>query len=160
MQRLHFNYVKTHPKAATPTKNPGDLGFDLSVVADLDGGWYRHQDPGQPMVRKFILHPGHRRVFHTGLKIAIQTGYGVLFWDRSGLSVVQGLTKLGGCIDCTYRGEWMVCLYNLSDRNYVIEEGDRIIQCIAVPEFLIEFSEKKELDDTIRGESGFGASGR
>lgn len=160
MQRLKFDYVRIHPKATIPNKRPGNLGFDLSVVADVSGGWYRHYEPGQSIVRKFTLHPGQRRVFHTGLKIAIQSGYGVLFWDRSGLSIVQGLTKLGGCIDCTYRGEWMVCLYNLSNVNYEIEEGDRIIQCIAVPEFLIDFTEKKELDITTRGESGFGASGR
>lgn len=151
MKRLNFDYVKIHPKATIPVKKPGDLGFDLSVVTDEDGGWYNHQ---------FVLHPKQRRVFHTGLKIAIPSGYGVLFWDRSGLSVVQGLTKLGGCIDCTYRGEWLVCLHNLSNHNYDIEQGDRIIQCITIPEFIITFNEQKELDNTVRGESGFGASGR
>lgn len=154
MQSLTFEYVKIHPKAVVPEKVSGNLGFDLTVVrdedfrTDYDRNW------------SFTLHPGQRHIFHTGLKIAIQSGYGVLFWDRSGLSIVKGLTKLGGCIDCTYTGEWMVSLHNISDRNYTVVEGDRIIQCITVPEYLIKFNERKELDSTVRGESGFGASGR
>jgi len=160
MQHLKFNYVKIHPKAVTPEKIKGNLGFDLSVVADEDGGFYHHTYPGQPNDRRYVLLPGRRRIFHTGLKIAIQPGYGVLFWDRSGLSIVQGLTKLGGCIDCTYRGEWLVCLHNISEKNYTIVEGDRIIQCVTLPEYIIDFSEEKQLDKTARDEKGFGASGR
>jgi dUTP pyrophosphatase len=158
MQTLNFDYVKIHPKAVTPEKTPGNLGFDLSVVADEN--FFRWYEPGHPRERRYTLHPGQHKIFHTGLKIAIQSGYGVVFWDRSGLSIVQGLTMLGGCIDCTYRGEWLVCIKNVSQSNYTISEGDRIIQCITLPEFIINFHEQKSLDDTPRGESGFGASGK
>ena len=167
MKNLNFEYVKIHPKAIAPEKIKGNLGFDLSVVRDI--GTENQKWPALNLLPftqnesgcyEFTVPPKERRIFHTGLKIAIQSGYGVVFWDRSGLSVMQGLTKLGGCIDSTYRGEWLVCLYNISDKPYVIKEGDRIIQCIVLEEYKIVFNENKELDETTRGASGFGASGR
>ena len=158
MQHLAFKFVKIHPKAIVPEKIKGNLGFDLSVVRDEN--FYEHNYPGQRNDWRYILEPGQRRVFHTGLKMAIPGGYGVVFWDRSGLSVKQGLTKMAGCIDSTYRGEWLVCLHNTSTVEYEIIEGDRIIQAIVIPEFSITFKECKELDDTFRGEKGIGSSGR
>jgi dUTP pyrophosphatase len=171
MKTLNFEYVKIHPKAVTPEKLKGNLGFDLSVVRDMgqDDPEYKAVWPAQnktPFQKNsygcydFCLAPGERRIFRTGLKIAIQPGYGVIFYDRSGLGVIQGLTKHGGCIDCTYRGEWLVCLRNASNDYYTIKEGDRIIQCITIEEYLINFNENKKLDDTVRGEQGFGSSGR
>jgi len=171
MKTLDFDYVKIHPKAVTPEKLKGNLGFDLSVIADVGKAdpEYKSTWPVSntyPFKKnkngcyEFYLAPGERRIFHTGLKIAIQPGYGVIFYDRSGLGVIHGLTKHGGCIDCTYRGEWLVCLYNTSHVYYSIKEKDRIIQCIAIQEYIINFHENKSLDDTFRGEKGFGSSGR
>lgn len=158
MKYLNFEFVKIHPKAVTPEKINGNLGFDLSVVKDEE--FWEHNYPGKPNDYRYTLQPGQRRIFHTGLKMAIPGGYGVIFWDRSGLSAKHGLTKMAGCIDSTYRGEWLVCLHNTGDFAYNIIEGDRIIQCIVIEEYKITFKENKELDETARGASGFGASGR
>lgn len=158
MKNLEFKYVKIHPKATVPTKVSGNLAFDLHVVRDE--AFYEHNWPGQPNDFRYILKPGERRVFHTGLKIAIPTGYGCIIKDRSGLAVKQGIHVLAGVIDSSYRGEWMICLLNTSNNQYEIVEGDRIAQAITIQEYKANFTEEKSLDDTFRGESGFGASGR
>lgn len=155
---LTFKYVKIHPKAVIPHKQRGNLAFDLSVVHDEH--FYRHYDPGKKIEYRYILHPGERRLFHTGLKIAIPMDYGVMLRDRSGMAAKCGIHVLAGVIDCSYRGEWMVCLLNTSNNNYTIIEGDRIAQAVTVPEYNISFIEEKALDETFRGEGGFGSSGR
>jgi len=158
MKQLQFKYVKIHPKAIVPKKINGNLAFDLHVVRDEN--FYEHNWPGQPNDYRYRLMASQRRIFHTGLKMAIPVGYGVIVRDRSGLAVKQGLHVLAGVIDSSYRGEWMICLLNTGDNTYEIVEGDRIAQAIVVPEYKIDFMEEKDLDDTFRGESGFGASGR
>jgi len=158
MKKLTFEFVKIHPKAITPQKIKGNLGFDLSVVRSEC--FFKHTYPGQPNTHRYMLEPGERKLFHTGLKMAIPVGYGVVFWDRSGMSAKSGIQKCAGCIDSSYRGEWLVCLDNTDNRAYEITEGDRIVQAIVIPEYNIAFIENKELDATFRGESGFGASGK
>ena len=158
MKTLEFKYVKIHPKAIAPTKVGGNLAFDLHVVKDEQ--FYEHSYPGKPNDFRYRLMAGQRRIFHTGLKMAIPSGYGCVIKDRSGLAVKQGLHVLAGVIDSSYRGEWMICLLNTGDGTYEIVEGDRIAQAILIPEYKIDFVEEKSLDDTLRGESGFGASGR
>ena len=145
----NIQFVKIHPKAITPEKVAGNLAFDLSVVKDEEFD-----------LREYMLAPGERRLFHTGLKIAIPTGYGALLRDRSGMAAKCGIHVLAGVIDSSYRGEWCVCLLNTSEWPYNIIEGDRIAQAIIVEDFNMSFTEHKELDATARGEKGFGASGR
>lgn len=151
---LTVKYVKIHPKAVTPKKEMGNLAFDLHVVRDDDfrtgysGDW------------QFTLHPWQAHIFHTGLKIALPEGFGAVYRDRSGMGAKHNIHVLAGCIDNSYRGEWMICLMNLSQNNYVVYEGDRIVQAILVEEYSLLFEECKELDATFRGEKGFGSSGR
>jgi dUTP pyrophosphatase len=158
MKNLEFKYVKVHPKAIAPEKIGGNLAFDLYVVRDEK--FYQHNVPDKPDDYRYRLMANQRRLFHTGLKMAIPTGYGVVVRDRSGLAVKQGIHVLAGVIDSSYRGEWMICLLNTGDNTYEIVEGDRIAQAIVIPEYKINFTEEKSLDDTFRGEKGFGASGR
>jgi dUTP pyrophosphatase len=158
MKHLELKYVKIHPKAIVPTKVSGNLAFDLHVVRDEN--FYEHNYPGQPNDFRYRLMAGQRRTFHTGLKIAIPTGYGIVLKDRSGLAVKQGLHVLAGVIDNGYRGEILICLLNIGDNTYEIVEGDRIAQAIIIPEYKIDFIETQNLDDTFRGEKGFGSSGR
>ena len=158
MKTLDFDYVKIHPKAKAPEKIRGNLGFDLSVVKDET--FFEYSYPGENKTYKYELRPGERKLFHTGLKIAITPGYGVLLKDRSGMAAKFGIHVLAGVIDSTYRGEWLICLLNTSDKIYCIAEGDRIAQGIIVPEYIINFHENKELDATARGEKGFGSSGK
>ena len=158
MKNLEFEIVKLNEKAVVPEKLNGNLGFDLSVVADDD--FYDHFVENEPRSKRFMLGVGSKKIFKTGLKIAIPAGYGVLFRDRSGLSALHSIHVMAGVIDSTYRGEWKVALINLGNRPYQFVEGDRIIQAVIVPEFNLKFNEVDELDKTLRGETGFGASGR
>lgn len=161
MKHLTFKYVKIHPKAVAPKKIAGDLAFDLSVVADSNFELSPTSiDKSQPPLRSYLLQPGERKTFNTGLKMAISPGYGIVIKDRSGMAVKTGIHVLAGVIDNSYRGEILVCLLNTSNNCYEVIEGDRIAQAIIIEEYKIDFVEEKELDATERGEKGFGASGR
>ena len=105
------------------------------------------------------VYPHKRRLVSTDISIAIPDGYCGLIWPRSGLSVNNGIDVLAGVIDSGYRGEIKVCLLNTSDQLVHIHSGDRIAQLIIQKVEDIEFLEVDNLDDTDRGEGGFGSSG-
>lgn len=106
------------------------------------------------------LGPGERALISTGLKMAIPAGYEAQIRPRSGLAYKQGLTVANapGTIDSDYRGEVMVLLINLSDKPAVITHGDRIAQMVIAPVTQAVFA-IGALDDTARGEGGFGSTG-
>ena len=85
--------------------------------------------------------------------------FGAVF-ARSGLATKQGLRPANcvGVCDSDYRGEYMVALHNDTDKDKVIEPGDRIAQLIVIPYYPINFDEVEELEDTKRGENGFGST--
>lgn len=88
--------------------------------------------------------------------------YGVFIFARSGLATRQGLAPANkvGVIDMDYRGEIIVALHNHSNENQTISRGDRIAQLVVMPVILPEFIESASLDETDRGEGGFGSTGR
>jgi dUTP pyrophosphatase len=99
----------------------------------------------------------------TGLSIAIPQGHGGLVLPRSGLASKHGVTCANspGLIDAGYRGEIRVALVNLDpDAAYVVHKGDRIAQLVVVPVASLHFSLVNELPQALRGEGGFGSSGR
>lgn len=106
------------------------------------------------------VHSHKRRLISTDISIAIPDGYCGLIWPRSGLSVKNGIDVLAGVIDSGYRGEIKVCLLNTSDQIVHIHPGDRIAQLIIQKVEDVEFLEVESLDDTDRGEGGFGSSGK
>jgi dUTP pyrophosphatase len=108
-----------------------------------------------------IIHPFERILVHTGIFIAIPSGYEAQIRPRSGLSLKKGLTLINavGTIDCDYRGEIMVPMVNLSQEPQVIQDGERIAQIIFNKYEVAEWNEVKELDQTNRGNNGFGHSG-
>ncbi len=109
------------------------------------------------------LEPNGRYKFPTGLSIALPSSdYAAFIFSRSGLSVKHGLTLANcvGVIDSDYRGEITVNLVNRSNEPYTVEPGERIAQLVVMPVAGVEFSECSELDSTVRGEGGFGSSGR
>ena len=85
---------------------------------------------------------------------------GPMIWPRSGLSVNNGIDILAGVIDSGYRGEVKVCMLNTSDTLVHIHPGDRVAQLIIQKVEDVEFLEVESLDDTDRGEGGFGSSGK
>ena len=107
----------------------------------------------------YILKVGERKGFKTGIKMEIPKGYAALFWDKSGLAINHGIKTMGGVIDSTYRGEFIVILINLGREDYKIEKNSKISQILIQKVEEAEFEEVENLGDTQRGEGGFGSSG-
>ncbi|MDK4243116.1 dUTP diphosphatase [Corynebacterium pseudodiphtheriticum] len=133
------------PEIALPTRaHAGDAGADLCATEDI------------------TLEPGQRAVVGTGIAIALPEGTVGLVHPRSGLAARQGLSIVNspGTIDAQYRGEIKVCLINL-DRVSPIEitRGMRIAQLVIQRVELVDFVEVAQLDETVRGSSGYGSTG-
>lgn len=112
--------------------------------------------------KPLVLEPLSRALIPTGLRIALPLGYEAQIRPRSGWAYRHGITCLNapGTIDSDYRGEIKVILINLSDKPFVIENGDRIAQLVIAPVVHANFSISSQLDDTTRGADGFGSTGR
>lgn len=107
------------------------------------------------------LQPMQRCLVPTGLRIALPQGYEAQVRPRSGLALKRGITVLNapGTIDADYRGEIGVILINLSQDSFVINDGERIAQLVIAAYEQAEFEVVESLDQTERGEGGFGHSG-
>ncbi len=107
------------------------------------------------------LKPLSRCLIPTGLYMAIPEGYEVQVRPRSGLSIKHGITVLNspGTIDADYRGELCVVLVNLSDKEFVVEDGERIAQLVYAKCEQASWKEVESLDETDRGAGGFGHTG-
>jgi dUTP pyrophosphatase len=107
------------------------------------------------------LHPMERRLIPTGLHIALPEGFEAQVRPRSGLALKHGLTVLNspGTIDADYRGEIGVVLINLSQQDFVVNDGERIAQMVIARHEQGDFVVVDELDATERGEGGYGHTG-
>ncbi len=134
---------KLHQDAIVPKyAHFDDAGFDLFAIEDT------------------LVKVGERKAIKTGLAMAIPTGFVGLVWDKSGLSIKEGIKTMGGVIDSTYRGEVMIGLINLSDKDYEFKKGHKVAQMIIQKKETVDFVETAELDDTVRGVGGFGSTGK
>ena len=108
------------------------------------------------------LKPMERKLIPTGLYIELPEGYEAQVRPRSGLALKHGITVLNspGTIDADYRGEIGVILINFSDNDFTINDGDRIAQMIVSGHARAELIESDSINNTERGEGGFGHSGR
>lgn len=97
---------------------------------------------------------------NTGFHIEIPRGYVGLIKSKSGLMVKHGITVAGGVIDCGYTGSLRVKLFNHTDRDYTFEAGDKIAQLVLVPIITPELERVESLEETERGDGGFGSTGR
>jgi len=129
------------PEYATP------LSAGMDLRANLD----------EPVT----LHPMERRLIPTGLHIALPEGYEAQVRPRSGLALKHGITVLNspGTIDADYRGEIGVVLINLSQQDFVVSDGERIAQMVIARHEQADFVEVEQLDETERGEGGYGHTG-
>jgi dUTP pyrophosphatase len=111
---------------------------------------------------EIILSPFQRVLVPTGIKIALPEGYEAQVRPRSGLAFKNGVTVLNspGTIDADYRGEIGVILVNLSNENFVIKDGERIAQLVITKYEKVRFEEVEVLNETTRGEGGFGSTGK
>ena len=107
------------------------------------------------------LAPLQRCLVPTGIYIALPQGFEAQVRPRSGLAIKKGITVLNspGTIDADYRGEVCIILVNLSSEPFVIEDGERIAQMVITPFLTAEYLLTDELDETERGEGGFGSTG-
>ena len=142
-----MNIKRINDKAIIPT-----YGTEFSAGADL----YACSD------EKIIIKPFETKLIHTGICMEIQNGLVGLVFARSGLATKKGLAPANkvGVIDSDYRGEIMVPLHNHTKEEKVIEHGERIAEIIFMPYVKEEFNEVLDLTETIRGEGGFGSTGR
>lgn len=110
----------------------------------------------------WMIQPGETVKVKTGIAVAIPKGYFGGIYARSGLSIKNGVAPANkvGVIDSDYRGEIIVALHNHSNKSQLITKGDRIAQLIVQPYCSFEWQEVDELDDTERGEGGFGSTGK
>lgn len=105
--------------------------------------------------------PGARALVPSGFKIALPMGYEAQIRPRSGLALKKGITlpNTPGTIDADYRGEIGIILMNLGEETFVIERGDRIAQMVIAPVTTAIWVEAGALNETERGEAGFGSTG-
>jgi dUTP pyrophosphatase len=142
---MHIRIIN-HSKHALPAYATTDAsGMDLRANIDAS----------------ITLQPLQRVLVGTGLYVALPRGYEAQVRPRSGLAFNHGLTVLNspGTIDADYRGEIKVMLINLSEKVFVIEDGERIAQLVVATHAQIIWTPVAALDDTPRGQQGFGSTG-
>ena len=106
--------------------------------------------------------PGQTVMIHTGIAMEIPAGFAGLVYARSGLASKKGLAPANkvGVIDADYRGEIMVVIHNHGVSSQTVDPGERIAQLVIAPYIVGAFHQVDELSDTVRGEGGFGSTGR
>lgn len=154
--------VRMAPDVVMPTKaHDTDAGFDLYAYCP-NASFYSWESGCQLNVKGVKVRPNETYNFHTGIKMAIPDGYWGGIYARSGLATKCGLRPANcvGVIDSSYRGEIIVAIHNDSNETQLVHNGDRIAQLVIQKVEPTVFEEVSELDETSRGESGFGGSGK
>ena len=107
------------------------------------------------------IKPFERKLIRTGLRFEIPAGYEIQVRPRSGLALKNGITVLNtpGTIDSDYRGELQIILINLSNEDFIINDGDRIAQIVFAPVAVAEYSPAVSLSESDRSSGGFGSTG-
>ena len=144
---MTVRFKKLDPRAAMPTYGTSyAAGADLYAVCDAD----------------VTIEPGETVLMHTGIAMEIPAGYVGLVYARSGLACKRGLAPANkvGVIDADYRGEIMVALHNHGTAPQTLSHGERIAQMVIAPFLAVSYEECEELSDTVRGEGGFGSTGK
>ena len=109
-----------------------------------------------------VLKPLQRTLVKTGLFVSLQPGYEAQVRPRSGLALKKGISVLNspGTVDADYRGEIGVILINFSDSDFKIDSGDRIAQMVIAKHETVSWKSVDKLDDSLRGDKGFGSTGK
>ena len=110
---------------------------------------------------QIVLNPLERAIIKTGLFIALPVGFEAQVRPRSGLAAKKGITVLNspGTVDADYRGEIGVILVNLSNDNFVVNDGERVAQLVIAKHERVNWQEVEILSETERGSGGFGSTG-
>tara|TARA_B100000963_G_scaffold171583_1_gene149214 strand:- start:856 stop:1296 length:441 start_codon:yes stop_codon:yes gene_type:complete len=138
---------KTSKEVITPKyKTDGSSGVDLSAFLN----------------KEVVIKPNSSELIPTGLQVAIPEELEIQIRPRSGLAAKESIGVLNspGTIDSDYRGELKIILFNHGNKDFIINNGDRIAQMVLVPILKMEFEEVDSLPDTVRGQGGFGSTGK
>ena len=138
---------KTNKEVTTPKyKTDGSSGVDLSAFLE----------------KKVVIKPNSSELIPTGLQVAIPEELEIQIRPRSGLAAKENIGVLNspGTIDSDYRGELKIILFNHGKEDFIINNGDRIAQMVLVPIVKMEFEEVDSLPNTVRGQGGFGSTGK
>ena len=138
---------KTNKEVITPKyKTDGSSGVDLSAFLE----------------KKVVIKQNSSDLIPTGLQVAIPEEFEIQIRPRSGLAAKESIGVLNspGTIDSDYRGELKIILFNHSNKDFIINNGDRIAQMVLVPILKMEFEEVDSLPNTVRGQGGFGSTGK
>ena len=138
---------KSKPSVKLPSyKTNGASGMDLMAFID----------------KSIELKPGESRLVPTGLSVAFPKEYEIQIRPRSGLAAKSNISVLNtpGTIDSDYRGEIKVILFNHGNKNFKIDNNDRVAQMILTPVIKMDLEETNELPESIRGAGGFGSTGK
>jgi dUTP pyrophosphatase len=139
---MQIKVKKLHKDAKLPTHgHPGDAGMDFYAVEDT------------------VFSPGRQTRVSTGVAVEIPEGHVGLIWDKSSISFNLGLKIMGGVIDSSYRGEIIMNLLNVSDKEVIMEKGHKIAQMIIQKFEHCDILEVDELPETVRGERREGSTG-
>ena len=139
---MKLKVQKLDPSAKLPSyAYEGDAGMDLFSLEDVQ------------------ISAGEKVAIRTGLRFAIPRGYAGFVWDKSGLAVKHHLKTMAGVLDSNYRGELLVVLTNLGKETYDVDKGSKIAQLVIKPVASTGIEEGEIVDETDRGEGGFGSSG-
>ena len=146
--RIQVRRVRAHAQPLALPRYQSEQAAGLDLFADIDGEW--------------TLAPQARRAVPTGIAIALPEGFEGQVRPRSGLALRHGITCINapGTIDADYRGEIQVLLVNLSGEPFTLRRGERIAQLVVAPVVRAELEEVDTLPTTLRGEGGFGSTGR
>ncbi len=138
---------KLDPKVAIPSyKTKGASGMDLMAFVK----------------EKVVIKPQTSALIPTGLSVAFSEDYEIQIRPRSGLAAKNNISVLNtpGTIDSDYRGELKIIIFNHSKHDFVVNNNDRVAQMVLTPIAKIELEEANELPKTLRGEGGFGSTGK
>ena len=138
---------KTNKEVITPKyKTDGSSGVDLSAFLN----------------KEVVIKPNSSELIPTGLQVAIPEELEIQIRPRSGLAAKESIGVLNspGTIDSDYRGELKIILFNHGKEDFIINNGDRIAQMVLVPIVKMEFEEVDSLPNTVRGQGGFGSTGK
>jgi len=138
---------KLNPEAKLPSyKTKGSSGMDLMALVD----------------DKIIVKPNSSELISTGLSIAIPEDLEIQIRPRSGLAAKSSISVLNtpGTIDSDYRGELKIILFNHGNKDFIVNNNDRIAQMVLAPVIKMELEEVDQLPETVRGSGGFGSTGK
>ena len=138
---------KLDPKVTLPSyKTKGASGMDLMAFVK----------------EKIVIKPQSSALIPTGLSVAFSEDYEIQIRPRSGLAAKNNISVLNtpGTIDSDYRGELKIIIFNHSNHDFIVNNDDRVAQMILTPVAKMELEEANELPKTLRGEGGFGSTGK